>query len=498
MESREARKAFPAWARSVDQCLHEYRVNPSSGLSDVDVHKRRESHGYNELEKQKGKPLWKLVLEQFDDTLVKILLLAALVSFVLILFEGDRGEAGVGFAAYVEPLVILSILVLNALVGVWQEGNAENALQALKDLQPDKGRVLRDDVVLEIPARELVPGDIVELKVGDKVPADVRIAKLNTSTLRVEQSSLTGESTAVLKSISATPCDDVEIQGKGCMLFSGTTIVNGSCIGIVTGIGMETEIGKIQSQIQAASMEDHDTPLKKKLDEFAETLTKVIGSICFLVWMINYRHFLTWELADDGYPSNFAFSVQKCAYYLKIAVALAVAAIPEGLPAVITTCLALGTRKMAQKKAIVRKLPSVETLGCTTVICSDKTGTLTTNQMAVVEFVANGHSPGSIREFQVDGTSYNPRDGSIRGWQYADGQMDSNLQSIAEIACLCNDAHVEYQSGQFQAAGMPTEAALKVLISVNGRSFCVGRSIGWEIRSAVFLITLCVLLPRYW
>ena len=265
MESREepTKKPFPAWARSVDQCMHEFRVDISSGLSDVDVQKRREKHGYNELEKQKGKPTWKLVLEQFDDTLVKILLLAALVSFLLILFEGNQFETDIGLSAYVEPLVILAILVLNALVGVWQESNAENALQALKDLQPDKARVIREDLMVsEIPARELVPGDIVELKVGDKVPADIRLAKLTTTTLRVEQSSLTGESTAVLKTTSATTSDDIEIQGKMCMLFSGTTIVNGNCVGIVTSIGMDTEIGKIQSQIQEASMEDHDTPLK--------------------------------------------------------------------------------------------------------------------------------------------------------------------------------------------------------------------------------------------
>ena len=466
MESREepTTRPYPAWARSVDQCLHEYRVDISSGLSDVDVQKRREKHGYNELEKQKGKPTWKLVLEQFDDTLVKILLLAAFVSFLLILFEGNQFETDIGLSAYVEPLVILAILVLNALVGVWQESNAENALQALKDLQPDKAKVIREDLMVsEIPARELVPGDIVELKVGDKVPADIRLAKLTTTTLRVEQSSLTGESTAVLKTTSATSSDDIEIQGKTCMLFSGTTIVNGNCVGIVISIGMDTEIGKIQSQIQEASLEDHDTPLKKKLDEFAETLTIVIGSICFFVWMINYKNFLSWEMVN-GYPSNFTFSIQKCTYYLKIAVALAVAAIPEGLPAVITTCLALGTRKMAQKKAIVRKLPSVETLGCTTVICSDKTGTLTTNQMSVVEFVANGHYPGSLREYQVKGTTYDPKDGGICGW-HNEGKMDSNMQSIAEIASLCNDSQVECTLGQFRAIGMPTEAALKVIIS---------------------------------
>ena len=170
------------------------------------------------------------------------------------------------------------------------------------------------------------------------------------------------------------------LQSKECMVYAGTTVANGSSMNVVVSTGMATEMGKIQQQISAAALEEDDTPLKKKLDEFGERLTTVIGVICLLVWLINYRFFFSWEVVN-GVPTHFSFSFKKCTYYFKIAVALAVAAIPEGLPAVITTCLALGTRKMAQKNAIVRKLPSVETLGCTTVICSDKTGTLTTNQV---------------------------------------------------------------------------------------------------------------------
>lgn len=455
-------KGYPAWARSVHQCLHEYTVDIARGLTDIDVEKRREKYGWNELEKQSGKPIFKLVLEQVDDTLVKILLAAAFVSFILVFFE-DRKT---GVSDYVEPLVILSILIINALVGVWQENNAERALEALKELQPHRARVLREDhFTSELPANELVPGDIVELRVGDKVPADIRIARLTTCTLRVEQSSLTGESNAVLKTNLPTVDEDVELQGKDCMLFAGTTIVNGGCLGIVINTGMATEMGSIQAQIQEAALEDHETPLKKKLGEFGERLATAVGVICFLVWIINYKHFLSWEVVD-GWPRNFRFSLERCTYYLKIAVALAVAAIPEGLPTVITTCLALGTRKMAQKKAIVRKLPSVETLGCTTVICSDKTGTLTTNQMSVTEFVANGHSPGSIRDFEVEGTTYNPMDGRILDW--SEVVVDPNLQCISEIAALCNDAEVVYKSNQFRATGVPTEAALKVLVEKMG------------------------------
>jgi Ca2+-transporting ATPase len=458
-------KPCPAWSKTVEECLQEYDVSLEKGLSSHEVEKRRQTYGWNELQKEKGTPLWKLVLEQFDDTLVKILLMAAGISFILAYFHGNESSE-IGITAYVEPLVIVLILILNAIVGVWQESNAEKALEALKEMQPDQAKVLRDGCyILDLPARELVPGDIVELRVGDKVPADMRIVSLKTSTIRMEQSSLTGESMPVIKSTCPILVSDCELQSKECMVFAGTTVVNGCCTCIVASTGMSTEIGKIQAQIQEASMEGVDTPLKIKLDEFGERLTTVIGVVCLLVWIINYKYFLSWDVVD-GWPKNIKFSFGKCTYYFKIAVALAVAAIPEGLPAVITTCLALGTRKMAQKNAIVRKLPSVETLGCTTVICSDKTGTLTTNQMSVSECMAIGHSAGLIREFHVEGTTYNPEDGRILNWPA--NNMDANLETLAEIAAVCNDAGISCQGHQFHATGIPTEAALKVLVEKMG------------------------------
>ncbi|KAL2536313.1 Calcium-transporting ATPase 2 [Forsythia ovata] len=428
MEETVNEKSFKAWSWPVGQCLKEYKVKLDKGLSTYDVDKQREIYGWNELQKEKGKPLWRLVLEQFDDMLVKILLLAAFISLILAYLHGNEtGESG--FEAYVEPFVIVLILIVNAIVGVWQESNAEKALEALKEMQCDSGKVLRDGhLVPDLPARELVPGDIVELRVGDKVPADMRVAVLKTSTLRIEQSSLTGEAMPVMKGTNAIFMDDCELQAKENMVFAGTTVVNGSCFCIVVNTGMCTEIGKIQTQIHEASLEESDTPLKKKLDEFGNKLTTAIGLVCLTVWIINYKYFLTWEL-ENGWPSNFQFSFERCTYYFKIAVALAVAAIPEGLPAVITTCLALGTRKMAQKNAIVRKLPSVETLGCTTVICSDKTGTLTTNQMSVTEFLTLG---------------------------------------VAEICAICNDAGISCDGRAFKATGLPTEAALKVLVEKMG------------------------------
>ncbi|KAI3851990.1 hypothetical protein MKW98_019989 [Papaver atlanticum] len=458
------KEKFPAWAKDVSDCLREFKVDKEFGLTKEEVEKRRQIYGLNELEKHDGPSIWSLVLDQFNDTLVRILLVAAVISFVLAWYDGDEGGE-MGITAFVEPLVIFLILILNAIVGVWQESNAEKALEALKEIQSETANVIREGKhIHNLPAKELVPGDIVELKVGDKIPADMRVLNLISSTARIEQGSLTGESEAVNKSNKAVSAD-TDIQGKRCMVFAGTTVVNGNCICLVTQIGMNTEIGKVHFQIHEAAQNEDETPLKKKLNEFGEALTAIIGVICVLVWLINVKYFFTWEYVN-GWPANFKFSFEKCTYYFEIAVALAVAAIPEGLPAVITTCLALGTRKMAQKNALVRKLPSVETLGCTTVICSDKTGTLTTNQMAVSKLVAMGADTERVRTFKVDGTTYSPLDGKIHDWPA--GRLDSNLQTIAKIAAVCNDASVTQSGSQYIANGMPTEAALKVLVEKMG------------------------------
>ncbi|XP_061366637.1 calcium-transporting ATPase 4, endoplasmic reticulum-type-like isoform X1 [Gastrolobium bilobum] len=458
------REIFKAWAKDVRECEEHYKVRVKSGLNSNEVENRRRIYGSNELEKHEGQSIWSLILEQFNDTLVRILLAAAIISFVLAWYDGDEGSE-MEITAFVEPLVIFLILIVNAIVGVWQESNAEKALEALKEIQSEHAMVIRDNVKIpNLPAKDLVPGDIVELKVGDKVPADMRVVELVSSTLRLEQGSLTGESEAVNKS-NKPVSEPADIQGKRCMVFAGTTVVNGNCICLVTQTGMETEIGKVHTQIHVASQSEEDTPLKKKLNEFGERLTIMIGLICLLVWLINVKYFLTWEYVD-GWPRNFKFSFEKCTYYFEIAVALAVAAIPEGLPAVITTCLALGTRKMAQKNVLVRKLASVETLGCTTVICSDKTGTLTTNQMAVSKLVAIGPNVDTLRAFKVEGTTYNPSDGKIENW--LTGKLDANLQMIAKIAAVCNDAGVTQSEHKFVAHGMPTEAALKVLVEKMG------------------------------
>lgn len=372
--------------------------------------------------------------------------------------EHEEHESAIG--AFVEPLVILMILICNASVGVWQERNAESAIEALKEYEPEIAKVYRQNksgVAQRIKARELVPGDIVEVAVGDKVPADIRITSIYSTTLRIDQALLTGESVSVIKHNEAILDDRAVNQDKKNILFSGTNIAAGKCRGVVIGTGLQTEIGKIRTEM--SETEEEKTPLQQKLDEFGEQLSKVITVICIAVWAINIGHF------ND--PVHGGSWLRGAIYYFKIAVALAVAAIPEGLPAVITTCLALGTRRMAKKNAIVRSLPSVETLGCTSVICSDKTGTLTTNQMSVCRMfiLAGPKTDVNIQQFEITGSTYEPIGQVLQNGQQVDCSVHDGLVELATIAAVCNDSSLDYNESKkcYEKVGEATETALTVL-----------------------------------
>ncbi|XP_030629140.1 ATPase sarcoplasmic/endoplasmic reticulum Ca2+ transporting 1, like [Chanos chanos] len=446
-----------AHTKSPAECLAYFGVSETTGLSPDQVKKNLAKFGYNELPAEEGKTIWELVVEQFEDLLVRILLLAACISFVLAWFE--EGEETV--TAFVEPFVILLILIANAVVGVWQERNAESAIEALKEYEPEMGKVYRSDrkSVQRIKAREIVPGDIVEVSVGDKVPADIRITAIRSTTLRVDQSILTGESVSVIKHTDSVPDPRAVNQDKKNMLFSGTNIAAGKAVGVAVATGVSTEIGKIRDQM--AATEQEKTPLQQKLDEFGEQLSKVISLICVAVWMINIGHF------ND--PVHGGSWIRGAVYYFKIAVALAVAAIPEGLPAVITTCLALGTRRMAKKNAIVRSLPSVETLGCTSVICSDKTGTLTTNQMCVTKMFIIDRVDGDhveLDSFDISGSKYTPEGEVTKAGARVDCSHYDGLVELATICALCNDSSLDYNESKkiYEKVGEATETALCCLV----------------------------------
>ncbi|KAK3329390.1 hypothetical protein B0H66DRAFT_468773 [Apodospora peruviana] len=441
-----------AFEKLTDEVLNTFGVNPATGLTDSQVASLRAKHGKNSIPDEPPTPLWELILEQFKDQLVLILLGSAAISFVLALFE-DEG----GWSAFIDPAVILTILILNAVVGVSQESSAEKAIAALQEYSANEANVLRNGHISRVKAEELVPGDIVDIAVGARIPADCRLVSIESNSFAVDQAILTGESESVGKDCRAVVGDEKAVlQDQVNMLFSGTTVVTGRAKAVVVLTGSNTAIGDIHESITAQISEP--TPLKQKLNDFGDRLAKVITVICVLVWLINVPNF------KDPSHGNWT---KGAIYYLKIAVSLGVAAIPEGLAVVITTCLALGTRKMAAKNAVVRSLPSVETLGSCSVICSDKTGTLTTNQMSVNKIVYFNSDGSDLEELEVEGTTFEPK-GNIKfqGKVVSDlVQKSATVVQIAEVAALCNDAKLDYHphTGTFSNVGEATEGALRVM-----------------------------------
>lgn len=348
------------------------------------------------------------------------------------------------------------------MVGVTQESSAEAAIAALQEYSANEATVTRNGVVQRVKAEELVPGDIVTVSVGDRIPADCRLLSIQSNSFAIDQAILTGESEPVNKETRIVKDTAAVKQDQINMLFSGTTVVTGHATAIVALTGSSTAIGDIHENITSQISEP--TPLKEKLNDFGDQLAKVITGICILVWLINIQHF------ND--PSHGGSWTKGAIYYLKIAVSLGVAAIPEGLAAVITTCLALGTRKMAAKNAIVRSLPSVETLGSCSVICSDKTGTLTTNQMSVEKMVFLNEAGNDLTEVHVEGTTFAPEGNLLLNQKPFDSPAVSSktVAQLAEVLALNNESRLSYDSktNVFSLIGPATEGALRVLVEKIG------------------------------
>ena len=343
------------------------------GLSTAQAKERLDAYGYNELDEGEKRSLLSKFIDQFKDLMIIILLVAAALSVIT---EGIHGLT--------DACIILAVVVLNAAFGVYQEGQAEAAIEALKNMSSPMARVRRDGNVVEIDSRELVPGDIVLLEAGDVVPADMRL--LEAASLKIEEAALTGESVPVEKDITETVAADAGIGDRVNMGYQNSNVTYGRGTGVVTNTGMYTEVGKIADML--ANADESQTPLKQSLEQLSKTLTYLIVAIALVTFLVSV--FIRGEQPLEG---------------LMVAVALAVAAIPEGLPAIVTILLSLGTTTLAKRNSIVRKLPAVETLGSTEIIASDKTGTLTMNQMTVEKVYTNGQLQNADTELSADNTT---------------------------------------------------------------------------------------------
>ncbi|MCX7780482.1 MAG: cation-translocating P-type ATPase [Negativicutes bacterium] len=415
---------------SLKQTAEALGSDPSSGLTAAEAAKRLAANGPNELREKQRETLLQKFINQFKDFLVLILIAASIVSALV-------GEIA-------DSVVIIAIVILNAALGVFQEAKAEKALEALKRMAAPNSKVIRDGNLLTVPSRELVVGDVVILEAGDYVPADVRI--LEAINLKVEEASLTGESVPVEKNAAVIE-GDVPLGDRHNMGFMSTIVTYGRGKGMVIGTGMQTEIGKIAEMLQ--SYEEEQTPLQRKLEEFG----KYLGTLCLVVCAIVFALGIY-----NGYRDG-TLSMSEIQLLLMTAISLAVAAIPEGLPAVVTIVLALGMQRMVKKNSIVKKLHAVETLGSTTVICSDKTGTLTQNQMTVVKAFAGDAM------YDVSGEGYNPQGSFSLGGQPVAVQDRRELDMLLRGAVLCNDAklrHTPAESKPYSIIGDPTEGALIV------------------------------------
>lgn len=400
-----------------EEVLKSLSTDVQKGLTAQQATQKLSEYGENKLKEKKKKTMFQRFMDQFKDVMILILIAAAVISFVIACYEGEPKE-------FFEPALILLIVVINAIMGVMQESRAEKALDALKNLSAPHARVIRDGEEHVIDAAQLVPGDIIRLEAGDFVPADARL--LRSVSLKSEESALTGESVPAEKDAGAEMNENAPLGDRHNMVFSGCSITYGTATAVVTGTGMDTEMGKIANLLDNEA--DTQTPLQKKLSQLGKYLGIVALAACAIIFIVG---------VVNGIPVMEIFMT---------AVSLAVSAIPEGLPAIVTIVLSIGVQRMVKKNAIIRRLPAVETLGSASIICSDKTGTLTQNRMTLVKAYTDG-----AKESEEIHT-----------------QNTDSIRKLLQYATLCCDGSVVFHGEEEQHIGDPTETAIVLAAHRNG------------------------------
>jgi len=410
------------------------------GLTPDEVASRLERYGPNELREVRGPSPLAMFAAQFKDFLVIILLFAAGISAAVTYFENLLDPSHI--SPPIDTIVIMVIVVLNAFLGFVQEYRAEKAIEALKKMAAPQAHLIRNGEPVDVPAREVVPGDILRLEAGDRMPADARIIEAHN--LHADESSLTGESQQVKKTAKPLASPNIPLADRSNMVYAGTVITTGRGLAVVCQTGMNTEIGRIAEMIQTA--EEKETPLQRRMERLGRQLGVATLIVCMIVFAVQVVvNLVLGSLTSDTVINLFV-----------TAVALAVAAIPEGLPAVVTITLALGVQRMVKRNAIIRRLPAVETLGAADVICADKTGTLTKDEMTVRQLYVHN------RMIRVTGSGYSPKGEFYQNGDQIDPLKDSQVSLLLRIGRLCNNAVVRREEQSWKVVGDPTEGALVV------------------------------------
>ncbi|MBW4615670.1 MAG: cation-translocating P-type ATPase [Desmonostoc vinosum HA7617-LM4] len=427
----------------VNQALDLLDSNADSGLTPQEVQQRLQKYGPNELEENEGRGAWEILLDQFKNIMLLMLIGVALISGFLDLMALQNDQLKPGEVPFKDTIAILAIVILNGILGYVQESRAEKALAALKKLSSPLVRVLRDRRLLDVEAKELVPGDVMLLEAGVQIAADGRL--IEQANLQVRESALTGEAEAVNKQAKLNLSEETDLGDRLNLVFQGTEVVQGRGKVLVTNTGMRTELGKIAAMLQA--VESEPTPLQQRMTQLGNVL--VTGSLILVAIVV-----LGGVIQARGFSN-----IQEL---LEVSLSMAVAVVPEGLPAVITVTLALGTQRMVRQKALIRKLPAVETLGSVTTICSDKTGTLTQNKMVVQAVYTNS------KTFRVTGQGYTPTGDFILDSQKVSVEEYPEIPALLVACTVCNDSVLQKEKGEWAILGDPTEGALMTLAGKAG------------------------------